>query len=207
MSMSGKKGARRPRRKFTRVQGGCGSPGSTRREVHPRGHPGSRPNQAAFAFGKGRAHWPRGELQARLAARWHAPAGRGAGEVPRGAPRTRSATANRDRADADGASSALLAAPSLLAHIVVDKFCDGLPLFRIEQPLRRDGCRSTAARCPGGWRRLAQPCGATVVAAMREAALRTAFCIATDATGVAVQPERAEDKPGARRAAAATTSC
>ena len=30
--------------------------------------------------------------------------------------------------------------------------------------------------------------GATVVAAMREEALFSAFCIATDATGVAVQP-------------------
>jgi hypothetical protein len=36
--------------------------------------------------------------------------------------------------------------------------------------------------------------GATVVHAMREEALRIAFCIATDATGVLVQPIRGGDK-------------
>ncbi len=36
--------------------------------------------------------------------------------------------------------------------------------------------------------------GATIVAAVRAQALPTAFCIATDATGVAVQPERREDR-------------
>ncbi len=32
-----------------------------------------------------------------------------------------------------------LAAPSLLAHVVTDKYCDGLPLYRIEDRLARDG--------------------------------------------------------------------
>jgi transposase len=40
--------------------------------------------------------------------------------------------------------------------------------------------------------------GATVVAAAREEALRTSFCIATDATGIAVQPQKRPD--GVRQA-------
>lgn len=89
-----------------------------------------------------------------------------------------------------------LAAPSLLAHIIIEKYCDGLPLFRIEQRFGRDGVpidRGTMSR----WVEDAGATfGATVVAAMREEALRTAFCIATDATGVAVQPVPSEERPG-----------
>ena len=89
-----------------------------------------------------------------------------------------------------------LAAPSLLAHIAVEKYCDGLPLFRIEQRFSRDGVpldRGTMSR----WMEdMGATFGATVVTAMREEALRTAFCIATDATGIAVQPVRTEEKAG-----------
>ena len=89
-----------------------------------------------------------------------------------------------------------LAAPSLLAHIAVEKYCDGLPLFRIEQRFSRDGVpldRGTMSR----WMEDAGATfGASVVAAMRDEALRTAFCIATDATGIAVQPVRTEESPG-----------
>ncbi|WP_245769065.1 IS66 family transposase [Stigmatella aurantiaca] len=92
-----------------------------------------------------------------------------------------------------------LAAPSLLAHLLVEKYCDGLPLFRLEQRLARDGVpvdRGTMAR----WVEDAgATVGATVVAAMREEALRTAFCIATDATGVAVQPVPTEGQRQACR--------
>jgi transposase len=87
-----------------------------------------------------------------------------------------------------------LAAPSLLAHIVTEKFCDGLPLHRLEDRFARDGVpldRGTMCR----WLEDAgATLGATVVAAMRDDALRTAFCIATDATGVAVQPVRTPGK-------------
>lgn len=87
-----------------------------------------------------------------------------------------------------------LAAPSMLAHVVTDKYCDGLPLHRIEDRLARDGFgvdRGTLCR----WVEDAgATAGATVVAAAREEAMRTAFCIATDATGVAVQPGRAPDR-------------
>lgn len=91
-----------------------------------------------------------------------------------------------------------LAAPSMLAHVVTDKFCDGLPLNRIEDRAARDGVpldRGTMSR----WLEDAgATVGATVIAAAREDAFRTAFCIATDATGIAVQPQPRED--GARQA-------
>jgi transposase len=87
-----------------------------------------------------------------------------------------------------------MAAPSMLAHVATDKHCDGLPLFRIEDRFARDGLhieRGTMCR----WLEDAgATLGTTVVRVMREEALRTAFCIATDATGVLVQPEPLPDK-------------
>ena len=86
-----------------------------------------------------------------------------------------------------------LAAPSMLAHVCSEKFCDGLPLNRVENRLGRRGFtldRGTMSR----WVEDAgATLGATVVAAARREAFETAFCIATDATGVAVQPEPRED--------------
>jgi transposase len=85
-----------------------------------------------------------------------------------------------------------LAAPSLLAKIINDKLCDGLPLNRIEDRFTRDGFpidRGTMSR----WVEDAgATAGATVVAAARKDAMRTAFCLASDATGVLVQPGRSE---------------
>jgi len=81
-----------------------------------------------------------------------------------------------------------LAAPSLLAHIASDKFCDGLPLHRQEDRFARLGAgidRGTMSRWLAD---LGATVGATVVHAMRDDALAHAFCIATDATGVLVQP-------------------
>lgn len=92
-----------------------------------------------------------------------------------------------------------LAAPSLLAHVITEKYCDGLPLFRMEQRFARDGVpvdRGTMAR----WvEDVGATVGTTVVAAMRDEALATAFCIATDATGVAVQPVPVEGQRQACR--------
>ena len=86
-----------------------------------------------------------------------------------------------------------LAAPSMLAHVLAEKFCDGIPLHRIEDRLARDGFpldRGTMSR----WVEDAgATAGATVVTAMRAEAWETAFCIATDATGIAVLPEPRED--------------
>ena len=92
----------------------------------------------------------------------------------------------------------LLAAPSLLAHIAVDKFCDGLPLFRQAERFARIGLdldRSVMSR----WLEdLGATLGATIVEAMRKDAIATAFCLATDATGIAIQPPR-DAEPGTRK--------
>jgi transposase len=87
-----------------------------------------------------------------------------------------------------------LAAPSLLAHIIMRKYGAGMPLFRLEDEFTRDGCpidRGTMCR----WTEdVGATCGATVVHAMRCEALSASFCIATDATGVLVQPIRTHEK-------------
>lgn len=89
-----------------------------------------------------------------------------------------------------------MAAPSLLAHIVIAKHCDGMPLARLEDILKRDGIdldRGTMCR----WvEDIGSTFGATVVHAMRRDAACTAFCMATDATGIRIQPCR---EPGKRK--------
>ena len=86
------------------------------------------------------------------------------------------------------------ATPSLIAHIASDKFCDGLPLHRQEDRFARLGVpidRGTMCR----WlEEVGGKVGATIVEAMRKEALGSAHCIATDATGVRVQPEPRKDK-------------
>jgi hypothetical protein len=95
-----------------------------------------------------------------------------------------------------------IATPSLLARIVSDKFCDGLPLNRQEDRFRRRGealDRGTMSR----WlEELGGITGATVVEAMRRDAMANAFCISTDASGVLVQPGRhgTKQRRGCRRA-------
>jgi transposase len=88
-----------------------------------------------------------------------------------------------------------LATPSLLAHVLTDKFCDGLPFHRQQDRAARTGTpldRSTMSR----WAEdVGATVGATVLEAMRKEALRTAFCISTDATGVLVQPIKGGDQP------------
>ena len=87
-----------------------------------------------------------------------------------------------------------LAAPSLLAHIAVDKYCDGLPLHRQEDRFARDGVRIDRGTMCRWMEDAGATVGATVIHAAREEALRTAFCIAGDATGVLVQPLRTEQR-------------
>lgn len=93
-----------------------------------------------------------------------------------------------------------LAAPSLLAHVATDKLCDGLPLHRQEDRFARLGVRIDRGTMSRWLEDLGLTVGATVVAAMRDDALAHAFCIATDATGVLVQPIAGGDKQ--RRACA-----
>lgn len=87
-----------------------------------------------------------------------------------------------------------LAAPSMLAHIVHEKFGRGLPLYRIETGFFRDGVRIDRGTMSRWIEELGGVVGATIVEAARTEALATAFCISTDATGIAVQPERSSDK-------------
>ena len=90
--------------------------------------------------------------------------------------------------------SRCLAAPSLLAHIASDKLCDGLPLHRQEDRFARLGAPIDRGSMSRWLEDLGMTVGATIVAAMRADALANAFCIATDATGVLVQPLRTGDK-------------
>ncbi len=87
-----------------------------------------------------------------------------------------------------------MAAPSLVANVIQENVGKGLPLFRLEDSFTRDGLsidRGTLSR----WKRLVgEALGATVVKAMHEHALATAFCISTDATGVCVQPIYSHEK-------------
>jgi hypothetical protein len=84
--------------------------------------------------------------------------------------------------------------PSLWAHVVADKLCWGLPLYRQEERFAHAGFRIDRGTLCRWMEELGLTVGATVVHAMREEALRTAFCIATDATGILVQPIRSGDK-------------
>lgn len=89
-----------------------------------------------------------------------------------------------------------LAAPSLLAHIISDKFTDGLPLHRQEDRYSRLGVRLDRGTMCRWVEDAGCTLGATVVEAMRKEALATAFCLATDATGVLVQPPRGKQVRG-----------
>lgn len=81
-----------------------------------------------------------------------------------------------------------IAAPSLLAHVVSDKLCDGLPLHRQEDRFARIGTRIDRGTMSRWLEDLGLTVGATVVKAMHDDAFANAFCLATDATGVLVQP-------------------
>jgi transposase len=87
-----------------------------------------------------------------------------------------------------------IAAPSLMAHILVENIAKGMPLFRLEESFDRDGIgidRGTMSR----WKKqIGERLAQTIVLAMHKHALATAFCIATDATGVNVQPIYSQQK-------------
>jgi transposase len=83
---------------------------------------------------------------------------------------------------------------STWAHIASSKFCFGLPLYRLEEIFAKAGFRIDRGTMSRWLEQLGGTVGATVVEAMREEALRTAFCIATDATGILIQPIREADK-------------
>lgn len=87
-------------------------------------------------------------------------------------------------------------APSLAAHVVMENVGKGMPLFRIEDGLAREGApidRGTLSRVK---KTIGDKLGATVVQAMREHARSTAFCLSTDATGVCIQPIPNQERGG-----------
>lgn len=89
-------------------------------------------------------------------------------------------------------------APSMVAHLLVSKYLLGVPFYRQEQCLTFE--RASLDR--GTMCRYAEDAGATlgaIVEAMAADAKATAFCLSTDATGVAVQPEPIKGKRQACR--------
>jgi transposase len=86
-----------------------------------------------------------------------------------------------------------LLAPSMLAHILMSKYGFGIPFYRCEEMLAKDGIAlDRSSMC-----RYAEDVGASlgaIVEACAKEAKETAFCLATDATGVAIQPEPLADK-------------
>jgi transposase len=86
-----------------------------------------------------------------------------------------------------------LAAPSLVAHVIMENIGKGMPLFRIEDTFAREGTpvdRGTLSR----WKKRVGDGFEALVKAMQLHAFATAFCIATDATGVCVQSIYDQDK-------------
>ena len=80
-----------------------------------------------------------------------------------------------------------LLAPSLVAHILVAKYRFGLPFARLSKMLASEGL----VLDDGTMCRYAEDAGATLgvlVDAMAAEAKAKAFCLATDATGVAIRP-------------------
>jgi transposase len=83
----------------------------------------------------------------------------------------------------------VMADPSAIAHVIISKYDDILPLHRQEKISARDGFvlpRST--QC--GWLRQAHAVSAPIVEAMFQDAKDHAFCIATDATGAPMRASK-----------------
>jgi transposase len=83
-------------------------------------------------------------------------------------------------------------APSFIAHLMTKKFRWGMPFHRVALELASNGISlDDSTMC-----RYAEHVGATfgcIVDAMAQEAKATAFCLSTDATGVAIQPQRLGD--------------
>ncbi len=85
-----------------------------------------------------------------------------------------------------------LLAPSMLARIIVQKFRFGMPFFRQEEQFETDGIqldRGTMARSVEE----VGACLGAIVLACADDARKNAFCLSTDATGVAIRPEPLPD--------------
>ena len=84
-------------------------------------------------------------------------------------------------------------APSFIAHLLTKKFRWGMPFHRVALELASEGVAlDDSTMC-----RYAEHVGATlgcIVDAMAKEAMATAFCLSTDATGIAIQPARLPDR-------------
>ncbi len=90
-----------------------------------------------------------------------------------------------------------LFAPSMIAHVIVQKYRWGLPFHRQARMSEAEGIKLD----DGMMCRYGEDTGATlgcIVDAMAQEARDKAFCLSTDATGVSIQPERL---PGRQRQA------
>jgi transposase len=86
-----------------------------------------------------------------------------------------------------------LLAPSMLAHILYSKYGMGLPFHRQEEWLSREGFDLSR----GSMSRYSEEVGAClggIVEACAKDAKANAFCLSTDATGIAIRPEPLPDK-------------
>jgi transposase len=91
-----------------------------------------------------------------------------------------------------------LLAPSMIAHLMVQKYRWGLPFHRQARMMAAEGCGLD----DGTMCRYAEHLGATlgcIVDAMAKEARETAFCLSTDATGVCIQPEPARQRQACRK--------
>lgn len=85
-----------------------------------------------------------------------------------------------------------LLAPSMISRVIVQKFRFGMPFFRQEEQLDADGI----ALDRGTMARTIEDVGASlgpIVLATVDDARKNAFCLSTDATGVAIRPEPLAD--------------
>jgi hypothetical protein len=91
-----------------------------------------------------------------------------------------------------------LLAPSMIAHILVQKYRWGLPFHRQARMSAAEGF----AIDDGTMCRYAEDAGATlgcIVDAMAKQAKQSAFCLSTDATGVCIQPTPGRQRQACRK--------
>ena len=85
-----------------------------------------------------------------------------------------------------------LLAPSMLAHVIVQRFRFGMPFFRQEEQLEADGIELNRGTMARSTEDIGACLGAIVLACVDDAR-KHAFCLSTDATGVAIHPEPLPD--------------
>jgi hypothetical protein len=83
-------------------------------------------------------------------------------------------------------------APSMLARIIVQKFRFGMPYFRQEEQFEADAIEIDRATMARSVEEIGACLGA-IVQACSDDARKHAFCLSTDATGVAIRPEPLPD--------------